>query len=117
MQNLNLSVDELQIIKKVLEKDAEDIAADISFFEASEPYSKPKEYIDVRISLCNKFDLNFWNHIQNNCPDFHFKQLKAIFEGQNMDKFIETYEIPSENEEARSFLKMINESRTRLNNK
>ena len=74
MKNLKLSDRHFDYVKGLLEKDAEEIALDISFFEQLN--LNAKEFIDERIYLCKEFDLDFWDCVGDNCSDYQQNNYK-----------------------------------------
>jgi|GEM_PF-2196718 len=111
MKSLNFSEKNFAYLKDLLQKDAEDIATDISFFEQLS--LNPKEFIDERISLCHQFNLDFWEWINDNCSDYQSKQLKALYNGENMKEFIDNYKPLNQKELERNFLQMIVRNRNK----
>jgi len=106
---IEFSAQEFEIIKSLLENDFEDLAKSPTFFE--EMKYDPKEYMDERTALGKKFDLDFWKVIDLHCSDYELQRLRALYNGQSLSKFIETYEKPSEGQIAARFLKSIIESK------
>ena len=105
MKTPNLQGNDCNYIRQILQKDIEEIAADISFFEQLN--LDPKDFIDERIALCKKFDIDFWQHVDNFCSDYNEKRLRAIYEGVHLLDFIVNYEMPTEDDRARKCLQMI----------
>ncbi len=102
MKTINLSETELELVRDIISNDITDIAENTEFFAQCD--DSPKEYMDRRIALCNRFDLNFWDVIDLNCSHFVLQRLKALYDGRSEKEFIDNYEIPSENELGRQFL-------------
>ena len=110
MESFNLTENEIQIIRLVLKNDIEDLAREDNFFDENTDLS-PKEYIDERIVLAQKFGIDFWNIVDLYCHDYFSERLKALYSGKTPKEFLETYETPSEAELAKRFMKSIIESR------
>jgi len=113
MKATNLTEEEFEIIRQILRWDFENIANDLSFFEESE--KNPKEYIDKRIAIGQKFNMDFWNVIDLYCNDFQKKGLTAIYNGVTFKEFCETYIIPNEAKLAADFYKALVKNKSERN--
>ena len=94
MATIELSEKDMEILKLIIQVDVNDVAEDVSFFE--DPTINPKEYIDDRIELCKKFGLDFWSIVGLYNNHFVLKRLEALYNGQDLNEFVATYEKPSE---------------------
>lgn len=91
MEAIILTPKNLELIQGMLFIEVFNIAEDIAFFEELD--LNPKEYIDERIELYHKFDLDFWLIAENNCAEYYTKRLKALYEGRDMNEFYASYGI------------------------
>lgn len=105
MTTIELSEKNIEIIKSIIQNDVYDIGLDVSFFE--DPSINAKEYIDDRIELCSKFDLDFWSIISIYNNHFQLKRLEAVYNGEDLNDFIANYEIPSESWVIKDFVKRV----------
>lgn len=103
MKQLSLTDYQYKYIKELLEKDAEEIANDVSFFDQLK--WDPKKFVDDRVELCKAFDIDFWQCVADNCNHYEEMRLRALCEGIDPKKFKETYSDPGEAEHARRFLR------------
>lgn len=109
MTTITLSDVDFKILRSLIQNDMTDLAEDGDFFEQNE--CNPKEYIEERIALGRQFDLDLWKVVRVYCADFASERLKAIYNGKTAREFLETYEIPSQPELTKKFLKSIIESK------
>lgn len=101
----NLTENQITIVKDIIRSDIKDLAQNAEFFDRMQ--YDPKKYIDDRISITEQFGLDFWQEIELFCSDVEFKRLKALYDGNTLRQFYETYETPSESQLAKSFLKSL----------
>ena len=105
MRRLDLHKNDFIYIQYLLKEKIEDIALEISFYEPNN--MNQRYFIDEIIVLCKKFDIDFWQYVNDFCSDHEGKRLKAIYEGKHFLDFTENYKMPSEVERAKRFLKII----------
>lgn len=105
MVNITLTPSQFTTIADLLTADIEDIANHPEFFE--ECGYDPKNYIDERIALCQLFNVDFWNMADLMCNHYVYARLKALYEGQPLKEFTETYEMPSQNEIEKGFARAL----------
>ena len=105
MATVELSEKDIEILKSIIQEDVNDIAEDVSFFEDLK--LNPKEFIDDRIELCKKFDLNFWSIVGIYNSYSKLKRLEALYNGETLKHFLENYEEPSQSFLERDFIKKV----------
>jgi hypothetical protein len=98
MKNYLLSEKELKIIQTIIQHDIEDLinTGDDYFDDLLKQGIAIKEYVNDRIELAEKFEVDFWLNVRLFGNDFTTKRLLALYNEIPISDFISTYKIPSE---------------------
>lgn len=75
-----LSASDIEYIKTLIERDVADLAKDISFF--AQMKIRPKAYIDDMCVLTQKFEMDFWEVVRQNCSEMEVKRLNDMYRGK-----------------------------------
>jgi len=105
MKTLSFTDEQLNIIKSIIIFDIANLTNENrAFFEELEHENiSIIEYINQRIAIAEKFDVDFWKTVKQQGNHFTFNRLMALYSGETLESYYNNYEKPSETELVKDF--------------